>query len=104
MQNIALLAQLAIQVEQKSAGLVITAIPSLLAHVNVNDFMQSILACLASGQADKGQLSTVLQQSILPLTIENIVQAQQLIEQLNVLPITKKWCVALDQSMLSSLF
>lgn len=103
-QNIALLQQLAIKVAEKPTGLVVTAIPSLLAHVNVNDFMQSILASLASGQADKAQLAEVLQQYILPLPIANIAQAEQLIEQLNMLAITKKWCISLDQPMLSSLF
>ncbi len=103
-QHMILLEQLAIKLEQKPNGLVVTGIPSLLAHVDVKDFIQSILTALNHKQLSKNQLIAVIQQQIPLVVIENIEQANQLIEQLNMLPITKKWCILLDQQALSSLF
>ena len=103
-QHIALLEQLAIALQERPNGLFVTGIPSLLAHVDVNDFIVSILTSLLDEHADKNLLTEILLQSIPLIPIDNIDQAKQLLEQLSSVPITKKWCIPLDQQTLSSLF
>ncbi len=103
-QHASTLNKLAIQFQQHKNGLMVTAIPSLLAQCDINKLMSSIFTALSHEQADIECLTALLQQHIPLISINNTDQAKHVIEQLNVMPITKKWCIALDQRTLSSLF
>ena len=100
----ALLEQLAIQCHIKGQGLAVTAIPSLLTHVDINKFMSAILAEIIHENTNKDRLIKLLQHHIAFISIDNIDHAKQLLAQLNNVAITRKWCIPLDQQTLSSLF
>jgi DNA mismatch repair protein MutL len=99
-----LLAKLAIHCKQHKNGLMITAIPSLLAQCDIKALLSSLLQALSKDQTDLKQLTTLLQQHIPLISINNTEQAKQLIKQLDNTNIIKKCCVTLDQQTLSSLF
>ncbi|MBL1321994.1 MAG: DNA mismatch repair endonuclease MutL [Methylophaga sp.] len=104
LRHATILNNLAIQYQAHKNGLMVTGIPSLLAQCDIKKFMSSVLTAITQDHADIEQLTTLLQQHIPLIAINNIEHAKRVIEQLNVLAITKKWCVALDQQTLSSLF
>lgn len=103
-QYSALLNTFAIQCQKHKDGLMITAIPSLLAHCDIKKFISAILTALSDNQADAEHLTALLQHHIPLIPINNSEHAKQCIEQLNSVATTKKWCIALDQQTLSSLF
>ncbi|PHS24334.1 MAG: DNA mismatch repair protein MutL [Methylophaga sp.] len=103
-KHAAVLNNLAIQCQQQNNGLMVTAIPSLLAQCDIKKLMSAILLALTHDPTDTEGLTALLQQHIALITINNIEHAKQLIEQLNMMPIQKKWCISLDQQTLSSLF
>lgn len=103
-QYAAILNNLAIQYQERKNGLMVTAIPSLLAQCDIKKLMSSILIALTHDQANTECLTALLQQHIPLIPINNTEHAKHAIEQLNVMPVTKKWCISLDQQTLSSLF
>jgi DNA mismatch repair protein MutL len=103
-RHAAILNNMAIQCQEHKKGLMVKGIPSLLAQCNIKALMSSILTALTHGQADTECLTALLRQHIPLIPINNTEHAKHVIEQLNVMPITKKWCISLDQQTLSSLF
>jgi len=103
-QHAAVLNKLAIQCKKQEKGLMLTGIPSLLAQCDLKKLMSSILAVLTDVPTDTDRLAELLQQHIPLIPINHIEHAKQLIEQLNAMPIQKKWCISLDKQTLSSLF
>ncbi|MDQ7073410.1 MAG: DNA mismatch repair endonuclease MutL [Gammaproteobacteria bacterium] len=99
-----LLAKIAIQCQQHKKGVIVTAIPSLLAHCNIKEMFSAILTALVEEKTDLNYLTTLLQQHIPPIAINNTEQATQLIQQLNNSNSIKKYTITLDQQTLSSLF
>jgi DNA mismatch repair protein MutL len=85
-------------------GIAVKYIPSLLAQVNLQQFVETILAALSVQKSSFEQLSEVLQQ-LLPLSpISNLDQANQIIQQLDNRVFDSRWSRQLDQQTLSSLF
>jgi DNA mismatch repair protein MutL len=103
-QHVIILNKLAIQFQEHNNGLTVTGIPSLLAQCDLKKLISSVLAEIIQNHVDTEPLIAVLQQHIPLLPINSTEHAKQLIEQLNVMPITKKWCISLDQQTLTSLF
>lgn len=103
-QHSSTLETLGIQLLAQSDGLMIKSIPSLLAQSDIKELITSTLNLIANGSTAIDQLSEVLQQHLPLLSIGNLEQAQQIINQLSEYSIDESWCTSLDQQTLNSLF
>lgn len=95
---------LGIQLEPCSNGLMVKSIPSLLAQVNVKEMITAIIHAINRNETEITQLINVLEQHIPLHPITNIIQAQQIIEQVNKHSLSRNWIISLDQQTLISLF
>jgi len=85
-------------------GIAVNSIPSLLAQVNLQQFVKTILDALSAQKSSFEKLSEVLQQ-LLPLSpVTSLEQANQIIQQLDNRIFESPWTRQLDQQTLSSLF
>lgn len=102
--NAELLNSLGIAFAVHADGISVNSIPSLLAQVNLQQFVKTIIEALSDQKSSFEQLSKVLQQ-LLPLSpITSLEQANQIIQQLDNRIFDSPWTRQLDQQTLSSLF
>jgi DNA mismatch repair protein MutL len=103
-KHVDVLTRLGIGFTTQADGVTVKYIPSLLAQVNLQQFVEFILAALSNQKSSFEQLSEVLQQ-LLPLSpITSLEQANQIIQQLDKRIFDSRWTRQLDQQTLSSLF
>jgi len=103
-QHAEVLNRLGIGFSAQANGIAVKNIPSLLAQVNLQHFVETILVALSAQKSSFEQLSEVLHQ-LLPLSpITNLEQANQIIQQLDNRTFDNRWSRQLDQQTLSSLF
>jgi DNA mismatch repair protein MutL len=99
-----LLQQLAIGLAAQADGVAVKNIPSLLAQVNLKQFVETIVTALSTQKTNFEQLSQILQQLLPMLPITSVEHANQIIQQLDTGIFDPRWTRQLDQQTLSSLF
>jgi len=85
-------------------SIIIKSIPSLLAHTDIPQLLNALIDSLATNTPATSAFNTLLTQHIHTLPIEQLEQAQQVMEQCVTLPHNLDWCKQLDQLTLDSLF
>jgi len=103
-QHAATLQSLGVQLNSQADNLMIKSIPSLLAQADIKQLIIDLLNSIAEDRLTIEQLSDVLQQHLPLITINQLEQAQHILDQLHDVPFDEKWCRPLDQQSLVSLF
>jgi len=103
-QHVDTLQSVGVQLASQANNLMIKSIPSLLAQADIKQMIVDLLHSIGEDRSDIAQLSDILQQHLPLITINQLEQAQHIIEQLQNFPIDAKWCKPLDQQSLVSLF
>lgn len=98
------LATLGISFQEHGNHLLIKSIASLLAQVNIKQLFDVLATALSNGQTSIEHLTAIFQQQLPLITINNMQQAQTIIEQLSTSQQTVNWCCELDQKTLNGLF
>lgn len=96
--------RLGIEFRIQGQGLEVKQIPSLLAQINIQEFVTEIVNALSEGQTNFEQLSELLPRLVPFGLITSLEQAKQVITQLDDQLNDSRWCKQLDQQTLSSLF
>lgn len=103
-QYAVVLNDLGIELSPHPEGLIVKQIPSLLAQVNIQHFVHTIISALSENKTSFDQLSQVLQQQLPMSAISSLEQANQVLQPLGEQLFDPRWCKQLDQQTLSSLF
>ena len=94
---------LGVQLVSQGENLIIKSIPSLLSQADIKQLIADLLHSITEDRSNIEQLSSILQQHLPLISINQLEQAQQIIEQLHHFPLDKNWCRTLDQQTLVSL-
>ena len=103
-QHPELLNTLGIQLSSQGSNLLIKSIPSLLAQSDIKQLVLDIVMTISTKSSNEESLNLILKNHLPRIEINNLTQAQHIIEQLLNFSINASWCKPLDQQTLVSLF
>jgi len=98
------LAHIGVELQLTEHTVIVKTIPALLAQSKPKELVTSLLNALQSKGSPAEQFEEVLQQHLPLIAIQQLEDAQYLIEQLEDSPTEVNWCKQLDQQTLNSLF